>query len=124
MSIKDVEIVSRAIHKNARISPLKASQVLRLLRGKPVEYAMYQLNFMNKKAAVIIRKVLKSAISNAEQEGADPTKLIILEAKADKGIMFRRWMPRAHGRATMMRKNTSHITIVLGEPKEKNEEAK
>ncbi|GAB6077745.1 50S ribosomal protein L22 [Hydrogenobaculum acidophilum] len=124
MSVKDVEVVSKAIHKNARISPLKASQVLRLLRGKPVEYAMYQLSFMNKKAAVIIKKVLKSAISNAEQKGIDATKLIILEAKADKGIMFRRWMPRAHGRATMMRKNTSHITIVLGEPKEMNEEAK
>jgi len=49
---------------------------------------------------------------------------VILEAKADKGIMFRKWMPRAHGRATMMRKNTSHITIALGELKEATEEAK
>jgi large subunit ribosomal protein L22 len=118
------EVVSKAVHKNARISPLKASQVLRLLRGKPVEYAMYQLSFMNKKAAVIIKNVLKSAIANAEQKGIDPTKLVILEAKADKGIMFRKWMPRAHGRATMMRKNTSHITIALGELKEATEEAK
>jgi large subunit ribosomal protein L22 len=119
-----VDIVSKAIHKNARISPLKAAQVLRLLRGKPVEYAMYQLNFMNKKAAVIIKGVLKSAIANAEQKGADISNLVIVEAKADKGIMFRRWMPKAHGRATMMRKQTSHISITLGEAKEANEEAK
>ncbi len=124
MGIENVEIVSRAVHKNARISPLKAAQVLRLLRGKPVEYALYQLSFMNKKAAAIIKKVLKSAIANAEQQGIDPTKLVILEAKADKGIMFRKWMPRAHGRATMMRKQTSHITIVLGEASENSEEAK
>ncbi len=116
--------LSKASVKNARISPLKASQVLRLLRGKSVEYALYQLKFMNKKVAPIIEKVLKSAIANAEQQGADPTKLVILEAKADKGITFRKWMPRAHGRATMMRKHTSHISISVGEVEESQEEAK
>lgn len=114
-------IVSKASVKNARISPLKASQVLRLLQGKSVELATYQLRFMNKKAAYIISKVLKSAIANAEQIGIDPTKLFIVEARADKGIRFRRWMPRAHGRATMMKKNTSHISILLGEMESKEE---
>ena len=62
--------------------------------------------------------VLKSALANAEQKGMDLDKLYIKKAVADEGPMYKKWLPRAHGRATMMRKRTSHITLVLEEKEE------
>jgi len=80
--------------------------------------ALYQLKFIPKKAARIVEGVLKSAIANAEQKGLDLDHLYIKKAVADDGPMYKKWIPRAHGRATMVRKRTSHITIVLEERKE------
>ena len=107
-----------AILRYARISPLKARLVLRQIHGKDVGEALYLLRVMPKKAARIAENVLKSAIANAEQKGLDLDRLYIKKAVADRGPMLRKWIPRAHGRATMVRKRLSHITIVLAEKKE------
>jgi large subunit ribosomal protein L22 len=109
---------ARAILRYARISPLKARQVLRIIQGMKAGDALYQLKFIPKKAARIVEGVLKSAIANAEQKGLDLDRLYIKKAVADDGPMYKKWLPRAHGRATMVRKRTSHITIVLEERKE------
>lgn len=109
---------ARAILRYARISPTKARQVLRVIKGMKAGEALYQLKFIPKKAARIIEGVLKSAIANAEQKGMDLEKLYIYKAVADQGPMYKKWMPKAHGRATMLRKRTSHITIVLREKEE------
>jgi len=109
---------ARAILRYARISPLKARQVLRVIQGMKAGDALYQLKFIPKKAARIVEGVLKSAIANAEQKGLDLDRLYIKKAVADDGPMYKKWIPRAHGRATMVRKRTSHITIVLEERKE------
>ncbi|AAC06396.1 ribosomal protein L22 [Aquifex aeolicus VF5] len=75
-----------------------------------------------KKAARIAEKVLKSVIANAEQKGLDLDRLYIKKAVADDGPILKKWIPRAHGRATMVRKRLSHITIVLEEKPEGKEE--
>jgi large subunit ribosomal protein L22 len=111
---------ARAILRYARISPLKARQVLRVIQGMKAGDALYQLKFIPKKAARIVEGVLKSAIANAEQKGLDLDRLYIKKAVADDGPMYKKWIPRAHGRATMVRKRTSHITIVLEERKEED----
>jgi len=111
---------ARAILRYARISPLKARQVLRIIQGMKAGDALYQLKFIPKKAARIVEGVLKSAIANAEQKGLDLDRLYIKKAVADDGPMYKKWIPRAHGRATMVRKRTSHITIVLEERKEED----
>ena len=112
-----------AILRYAHISPLKARLVLRQIQGKDVGDALYLLKVIPKKAARIVEKLLKSAIANAEQKGLDLDRLYIKTAVADRGPIFKKWMPRAHGRATPLRKRLSHITIILEErPKGKEEE--
>ncbi|MEJ7554605.1 MAG: 50S ribosomal protein L22 [Aquificaceae bacterium] len=109
---------ARAVLRYARVSPTKARQVLRVIQGMKAGDALYQLRFIPKKAARIIEGVLRSALANAEQKGMDLDKLYIQKAVADQGPMYKKWIPRAHGRATMLRKRTSHITIVLVEKEE------
>lgn len=112
-----------AILRYAHISPLKARLVLREIQGKDVGDALYLLKVTPKKAARIVEKLLKSAIANAEQKGLDLDRLYVKTAVADRGPIFKKWMPRAHGRATPLRKRLSHITIILEErPKGKEEE--
>lgn len=108
----------RAVLRYARISPTKARQVLRIISGMSAGQALYQLKLIPKKSARIVEGVLKSALANAEQKGLDLDKLYIKKAVADDGPMFRRWLSRAHGRATIMKKRTSHITIVLEQKEE------
>ncbi len=107
-----------AILRYARISPLKARLVLRQIHGKDVGEALYILKVLPKKGARIVENVLKSAIANAEQKGLDLDRLYVKKAVADRGPMFRKWLPRARGRATMLRKRLSHITIVLAQREE------
>ncbi len=107
-----------AILRYARISPLKARLVLREIQGKDVGDALYLLKVTPKKAARIIENLLKSAVANAEEKGLDLDRLYIKKAVADRGPMFRKWLPRAHGRATMIRKRLSHLTIVLAQKEE------
>ena len=102
--------------KHARISPQKCRLVADQVRGLPVERALELLAFSPKKAAGIIKKVLESAIANAEHnEGADIDELKVKTIFIDQGPTMRRWMPRAKGRVNHIIKRTSHITVMVGE---------
>ena len=100
--------------KYIRQSPYKVRRVLDLVRGMPVEDARDVLMFTNRRAAETIRKVLDSAVANAEHNYAlDADELFVDQAFADEGPTLKRWRPRARGRATRINKRTSHITIVV-----------
>ena len=106
----------RAQAKFVRQSPYKVRRVLDLVRGLPVEDAIDVLEYTNRRAAPTIQKVLKSAVANAEHNHAlDAEELFVAEAFADEGPTLKRWRPRARGRATRIRKRTSHITIVVAD---------
>jgi large subunit ribosomal protein L22 len=106
----------RAQAKYVRQSPYKVRLVLDLVRGMPVDDARVTLDFTNRRAAPTIRKVLESAVANAEHNFAlDADELFISEAFADEGPTLKRWRPRARGRATRINKRTSHITIVVAD---------
>jgi large subunit ribosomal protein L22 len=110
-------MVAKAVSKYVRISPRKARLVADLVRGKQVEEALAILKFTPKKAAPLIAKAIKSAVANAEEnaEIRDVEKLKIAEIKIDGGPTWKRFLPRAYGRATLIRKRTSHITVVLSD---------
>jgi large subunit ribosomal protein L22 len=106
---------AKAILRSARISPQKARLVADQVRGMPVARASDLLQFSDKKAAHMIRKVLMSAISNAENnQGADVDELNVSSIFVDEGPMLKRFMARAKGRGTRIVKRTSHITVVVG----------
>jgi len=86
-----------------------------LIRGKKSEEALNLLTFTPKAAAKIILKLLKSAVANATQKKIDVDRLYVKTVTVDQGPTMKRFMPRAQGRATSIRKRTSHITIVLDE---------
>ncbi len=107
---------SRAILREVRIAPRKARLVVDLVRGKSVEDALSVLAFTSKKAARLIEKTVRSAVANAEDtQNIDVDKLFVKSAFVDDGPLSWRWRPRAHGRATGIRKRTSHITIIVDE---------
>jgi len=107
-----------AVLRMARISPQKARLVADQIRGLPAERAVNLLKFSDKKAAALIRKVVESAIANAENNaGADIDELKIARITVDEGPMLKRFMARAKGRGTRILKRTSHITVVVGEGK-------
>ncbi|MGD2075475.1 MAG: 50S ribosomal protein L22 [Gammaproteobacteria bacterium] len=100
----------------ARISAQKCRLVADQIRGLPVERALQLLTFSPKKAAHLVRKVLESAIANAEHnEGADVDELRISAVCVDEGPTLKRWHARAKGRANHIFKRTSHITITVAE---------
>jgi large subunit ribosomal protein L22 len=100
----------------ARISPQKCRLVADQVRGKPVEQALQILTFSPKKAAGIVKKVLESAIANAEHnEGADIDELKVSKIFVDEGPTMRRWKPRAKGRVNHILKRTSHLTVMVGD---------
>ncbi|BCL68373.1 50S ribosomal subunit protein L22 [Vibrio nigripulchritudo MADA3029] len=105
-----------AKHNFARISPQKARLVADQIRGKSVDQALELLTFSNKKAAELIKKVLESAIANAEHnEGADIDDLNVAKIFVDEGPTMKRIMPRAKGRADRILKRSSHITVVVAD---------
>jgi large subunit ribosomal protein L22 len=105
-----------AKHNFARISPQKARLVADLIRGKSVDQALEILTFSNKKAADLVKKVLESAIANAEHnEGADIDDLSVAKIFVDEGPIMKRIMPRAKGRADRILKRSSHITVVVAD---------
>ncbi len=107
---------ARAVAKYIRISPYKARLVVDLIRGKPVSEALSILTFTPKKAAKLVKKVLESAIANAEHNyQMDPDRLYVKRAFVDEGPRLKRIWPRAFGRASRILKRTSHITIVVEE---------
>ena len=106
----------RARLRFVRIGPRKARLVAELIQGKGSEEAMNILTFTKKAAAKILIKLLKSAIANATQKKTiDIDRLYIKKITVDQGPTMKRYQPRALGRATMIRKRTSHITLVLDE---------
>ena len=105
-----------AKHNFARISPQKARLVADQIRGKSVDQALEILTFSNKKAADLVKKVLESAIANAEHnEGADIEDLSVAKIFVDEGPIMKRIMPRAKGRADRILKRSSHITVVVAD---------
>jgi len=107
---------TKAVAKHVRISPQKARLVVDLIRGKKAEDADTMLGFTHKKAAYIVRKVLKSAIANAAQNpNIDENVLYVKAVFVDQGPSLKRWRARAQGRAASIKKRSSHITVVLGE---------
>ncbi len=104
-----------ALVKNARISPTKVRQIINLIRGKDVGVALAILQELNKRGARVVEKLLKSAISNAELKDLDIDNLYIKEIRADKGLVLKRYRPRAYGRATQIKRRYSHIFIKLAE---------
>ncbi|WP_035061746.1 50S ribosomal protein L22 [Andreprevotia chitinilytica] len=105
-----------AVLSNARLSAQKARLVADLVRGKPVEQALNILAFSPKKGAVLIKKVLESAIANAEHnEGADIDSLKVATIYVDKGPSLKRFTARAKGRGNKIEKQTCHITLTVGD---------
>ena len=104
-----------AQHKNARISAQKARLVADLIRGKEVAQALNVLAFSPKKGAELIKKVLESAIANAEHnEGADIDQLKVVTIFIDKGPSLKRFQARAKGRGKRIEKQTCHISVTVG----------
>ncbi len=106
---------TRATAKYVRVAPMKVRQLTDLIKGEHVEEARRILRFSDKGAAEPLRKVLDSAVANAEHnDGLDPDELWVTNAYADEGPTLKRWQPRALGRAYRIRKRTSHITVIVG----------
>ena len=105
-----------AKHRHAKISPQKCRLVADQVRGLPVDKALTMLNFSNRKAAVLLRKVLESAIANAEHnDGADIDELKISSIFVDQGPTMKRMRARAKGRGNRILKRTSHITVTVAD---------
>lgn len=104
----------KATHRYLRTSPYKVREVLDLVRGLPVEEARQVLTFHARGSAREVLKLLNSAIANAEHNNHLPgEELYVSKAFADEGITLKRWRPRARGRATRIRKRTSHVTVIV-----------
>ncbi len=107
---------TRSQLKHARISPQKARLVADQIRGLPVERALELLTFSDKKAGGIMKKLVDSAIANAEHnEGADIDELKVSAVCVDAGPVMKRLQPRAKGRANRILKRTSHITVTVAD---------
>lgn len=104
----------KAAGRYIRVSPLKVREVVNLIRGKSVEEATQILKLTSKKSSGIIEDILQSAIANARENfGLSTDNLFVKNAQVGKGPTLKRVKPRARGRADLIRKRTSHITIIL-----------
>ncbi len=102
--------------KYTRVGAQKARLVADLIRGKDVSEALQSLKFLDKKSALLMTKLINSAVANAEQKKViDLDKLFIKTLYVDAGPVMKRYVPRAQGRAAEIRKKTSHINLVLDE---------
>ncbi|MDL2209288.1 50S ribosomal protein L22 [Desulfovibrio sp. OttesenSCG-928-O18] len=107
---------AKAIGKFIRVSPRKTRIVAKNVVGRPVEDALNILKFTPQKGAEVIRAVMKSALANAEHNtGMNVDALVVKEILVNEGPTWKRFMPRAQGRATSIRKRTSHVTVILAE---------
>ena len=117
--MSDTITSASATARYVRVTPMKARRVIDLVRGKSVAEALAILKYAPQGAAEPVAKVVASAAANAENNfGLDPRTLIISAAYANEGPTMRRFQPRAQGRAFMIRKRTSHITVVVESQKE------
>ena len=102
----------------ARLSPRKTRLVVDMVRGKQIQDALNILKFTPQPSAKLVSKLLSSAVANAEQKGAsDVDRLFVKTISVDGGAVLKRFLPRAMGRASKIRKPTSHISVVLAEKK-------
>jgi len=109
-------VEARATTKYVRLSPQKARLVADLVRGKSALEALDILQFANKKAATVIKKTLASAIANATNNfDMDEEKLVVSTIMVNQGPVLKRIMPRAMGRADIIRKPTAHIVVAVSE---------
>ncbi len=108
--------MSKAILKFIRLSPTKARLIAREVQGMNAELALASLEFMPNKAAKIISKVIASAVANGDYE---PEEVVISSCRVDQGPVIKRFIPRARGRATPIRKPTSHIFVEVAEETKK-----
>ncbi len=108
-----------------RIAPRKVRLVIDAVRGQKIDQAIIRLRFIEKAAAEPVLKLLKSAVDNARQKGLDVSTLVVKEILANQGPIMYRYRPRAMGRATPIRKRTTHVNVVLEgkEGTEKKEES-
>jgi ribosomal protein L22, bacterial type len=107
---------AKAVAKFIRVSPRKTRIVAKNVVGKPVEDAMNILKFTPQKGAEVIRAVMRSALANAEHNAnMNVDALVVKEVIVNEGPTWKRFMPRAQGRATSIRKRTSHVTVILAE---------
>lgn len=110
---------AKAVNKMVRISPTKVRPVMDLVRGKPVERALAILRYLPQKAAKEVARTIQSAAANAENNfEMDPEALMVKTIFADEGPSFKRFMPRARGRADRIRKRTTHITVIVDDGEE------
>lgn len=105
----------KAYLKNYRQAPRKVRLVANLIKGKSVAIAELELKHLAKRAALPIEKLLASAVANAKMGGADVADLIVKDVRVDKGIVMKRHMPRAFGRASAIHKHNSHVMLTLSE---------
>ena len=113
-AVKTPVTSTRAVARYVRISPYKVRQVLDLIRGYDAERAKEILKFCERDAAIVVGKLLDSAIANAEHDHAMVgDELFVSACYADEGPTLKRWRPRARGRATRIRKRTCHVTLLV-----------
>lgn len=107
---------AKAIAKYVRVSPFKVQRVVSMIRGRPVREALSMLRYMPSRTAQVVAKVLNSAVANAENNlELDRDDLVVARAYVDKGPSAKRLQPRARGRADVVARRSSHITVVVGE---------
>ena len=113
-AVKTPVTSTRAVARYVRISPYKVRQVLDLIRGYDTERAKEILKFCERDAAIVVGKLLDSAVANAEHDHSMVAdELFVSACYADEGPTLKRWRPRARGRATRIRKRTCHITVLV-----------
>ena len=110
---------AKAFAKSIRISPQKLNIIAQTIRGKTCGDALNELNFSNRRVAIEVKKVLQSAIANAENnQQLDVDRLIVAEATAGRQFVIKRWRPRARGRVGRIMKPFSNLTIIVREREE------
>jgi len=105
----------KAIHRFARISPRKARLVMNLIKGRDVDDAITMLKFSKQRSAVMIEKVVRSAVANAGEQEANTNTLYVAKAWVDPGPVIKRFMPKDRGKAYDIKKRTSHLVVELDE---------
>lgn len=114
---------AKAISRNLRISPRKMRLVADLVRGMKVNEALIQLQLSPKRSATPVFKAVKSAVANLihnQEAKSTVEELVITRIWVDEGPTQKRFLPRAHGRATVLRKRSSHLTVVVGDSGSEN----
>ena len=105
----------KATHRFARIAPRKARLVMDLIRGRNVNDALAMLQFSKKRSAVLIDKVVRSAVAKAGEQEADTNVLFVKECWVDPGPIIKRFQPKDRGKAYAIQKKTSHLVVALDE---------